>query len=104
MSKSETKNHIDESTAVLAALRDHEFGNDGAMKWQRVQPPIYWNAAKQEVIADRRLPDGTRQHMVCGSVPPGLVISNAMVIGEADVLHAEFSGVISPLGHDFRER
>ena len=67
-----------------------EFDKDGVMKWERVSPPIPWPAAKAVVVADRHLPDGTRQHMVPGSVPPGLVIANAQVFGQDDVPEAEF--------------
>ena len=61
-----------------------EFGVDGVMKWERVNPPCPWPAANTVVVADRHLPDGTRQHMVPGSVPIGLVIANAQVIGQED--------------------
>jgi hypothetical protein len=74
-----------------------EFGSDGAMKWERVSPPIPWPAANAVVVADRHLPDGTRQHMVPGSVAPGLVIANAQVIGQDDVPEAEFAAHLSHL-------
>lgn len=74
-----------------------EFGADGAMKWQRVVPPIHWPAANAVVVADRHLPDGTRQHMVPGSVLAGLVVANAQVIGQEDVPNAEFSETPSHL-------
>jgi len=74
-----------------------EFGTDGAMKWERVIPPIPWRAAKAVIVADRHLPDGTRQHMVKGSVQPGLVVANAQVIGQDDVPDAEFASVLSHL-------
>lgn len=74
-----------------------ESGSDEAMKWQRVNPPIWWPAAKASVVADRHLPDGTRQHMIRGSAKPGLVIANAQVIGEDDLPDAEFSEVPSHL-------
>jgi len=76
-----------------------EFGEDGLMKWQRVNPPIKWAAADALIVADRHLPDGTRQHMVRGSVQPGRVVNNAHVIGKNDVPDAEFSSVISHLGN-----
>lgn len=74
-----------------------EFGTDCAMKWQRVIPPIPWPAANAVVVADRHLPDGTRQHMVPGSVPAGLVVANAQVIGQGDVPQAEFAAELSHL-------
>lgn len=75
----------------------HDVGKDGAMKWERVVPPVYWAAANAIIVADRHLPDGTRQHLVRGSVSPGLVVANAQVLGEADVPLAEFSSVTSHL-------
>lgn len=73
-----------------------EFGTDGAMKWERVTPPIPWPAAKAVIVADRHMPDGTRQHMIQGGAKPGIVAA-AQVIGEDDVPHAEFSSVLSHL-------
>jgi len=74
-----------------------EVCSDGTMKWQRVIPPLPWKAAQALVVADRHLPDGTRQHMVRGSVPAGRVVDNAQVIGEDDVPDAEFATVPSHL-------
>jgi len=74
-----------------------EFGKDSAMKWERVSPPLPWAAADALVVADRHLPDGTRQHMVRGSAVPGLVVANAQVIGEDDTPQAEFSTIASYL-------
>lgn len=64
---------------------------DEAMPWERVSPPVWWETGQVFVVADRCLPDGTRQHMVPGHVPSGVVIGNAQVIGEADVPGAQFS-------------
>lgn len=74
-----------------------EFGKDGVMKWEQVIPPIHWPAAEAVIVADRHLPDGTRQHMVRGCVQPGLVVANAQVIGQDDVPQAEISEVLSHL-------
>ena len=74
-----------------------EYGKDDCMKWERVVPPIQWDAAKALIVADRHLPDGTRQHMIRGSAQPGLVVANAQVIGEDDAPLAEFSEVPSHL-------
>lgn len=68
-----------------------------AMDWERVQPPIWWPAAGRHVVADRHLPDGTRQHMVEGSVPAGTIIANAQVIGADDAQEARFSVAMSDL-------
>ena len=70
---------------------------DEAMPWERVSPPLWWATAGRYVIADRHLPDGTRQHMVEGSVPTGTVIDNAQVIGVADSPEAGFSTTLSHL-------
>ncbi len=84
-------------TEIKGIDMELEFGNDGTMKWQRVIPPIQWDAAQALIVADRHLPDGTRQHMVPGSVPAGRVVANAQVIGEVDVPLAEFASVPSHL-------
>lgn len=70
---------------------------DDIRPWQRVCPPLPWPQAGAMIVADRHLPNGTRQHMVAGSVPAGLVVGNAQVIGQADVPDAEFSPVRSHL-------
>lgn len=67
------------------------------MQWERVNPPIWWAVAGTHVVADRHLPDGTRQHMVKGHVAPGLVIANAQVVGEYDLPDAQFSDTPSHL-------
>lgn len=67
------------------------------MPWERVVPPLWWPKAGMYVVADRHLPDGTRQHMVPGNVTPGLVIANAEIVGEADAHDALFSDKLSHL-------
>ncbi len=84
------------TTSDLKAMKI-EFGKDGAMKWQRVVPAVTWPAANAVIVADRHLPDGTRQHMIRGSAQPGLVIANAQVIGHDDVPQAEYSETLSHL-------
>lgn len=76
---------------------NNEFDADGVMRWERVTPPIKWKAADAVIVADRHLPDGTRQHLVRGRVPPGRIVNNAHVIGEDDVPVAEFSSESSHL-------
>lgn len=73
------------------------FGDAEVMDWERVDPAIWWPAAQAWVVADRHLPDGTRQHMVRGHAPVGLVVANAQVIGEEDTENARFSVVPSHL-------
>lgn len=76
------------------SLSDQELN---ALPWQRVVPPLWWLAARRHVVADRHLPDGTRQHLVKGCAPAGLVIANAQVVGEDDVPDAQFSEQLSHL-------
>lgn len=73
------------------------------MPWQRVIPPLWWPAAARNVVADRRLPDGTRQHMVAGSVPANTVIANAQVIGEDDCPDVTFDTRLSHLSFSAHE-
>lgn len=73
------------------------FDEADAMPWERVNPPLWWAEASRHVIADRHLPDGTRQHMVEGHVPAGTVVANAQVIGSLDVPGACFSSEPSHL-------
>lgn len=68
-----------------------------AMPWKRVVPPLWWKAAQMHIVADRCLPDGTRQHMVKDRVAPGLIIANAQVVGEDAAPDAQFSDDISHL-------
>lgn len=81
-----------------------EYSADGTMKWERIEPPLYWKAADAFVVADRHLPDGTRQHMVKGHVELGLVVSNAQVIGDLDAPEAEFSSQLSHLSDGLRQK
>lgn len=74
-----------------------EFGNDGLMKWERVEPPLFWSAAQMHVIADRFLPDGTRQHMVDQPVPPDTFIGNAQLVSPIEDTGNEFSSYLSHL-------
>lgn len=74
-----------------------EFDADGEMLWQRVVPPIWWAAADRFIVADRHLPDGTRQHMVGGGVEQGTVIASAQIVGQDDMKNARFSAIQSHL-------
>lgn len=69
------------------------------MDWERIEPPIWWPAAGRFIMADRTLPDGTRQHMVQGRVTHGTVIANAEVIGADDAPDAAFSESLSHLSN-----
>lgn len=64
---------------------DRQRENNLPRPWDKLDPPVWWEAIKDFVIADRHLPDGTRQHMVRGNVAPGLVVNNAQVIVEDDL-------------------
>lgn len=74
-----------------------EPDSNGALPWERVAPPLWWPAAGRHIVADRHLPDGTRQHMVEGSVEAGVVLANAQVLGATDQPDAEFSATLSHL-------
>ena len=74
-----------------------DFDSQGVRKWERVSPPLHWPAAEAFIVADRHLPDGTRQHMIQGSAARGLVVNNAQVVGEDDTPQAEFSTRLSHL-------
>lgn len=54
--------------------------------WEYLDPPFYWKAWGGDVIADRTLADGTRQHLVRGYVPPNTVLGNAQVFGDKDAV------------------
>ena len=80
-------------------MTDPEFSENGTMKWQRVIPKLYWEKANAYIVADRFMNDGTRQHMIQGSVTKGTVIANAEVIGEADGEY-EFADKLSHLSKE----
>jgi hypothetical protein len=69
------------------------------MLWQRVMPAVWWPAAGRFVVADRHLPNGTRQHMVEGRVAPGTVIANAQVVGWDDMPNVQFARSLSHLSN-----
>ena len=75
------------------------FADDELPGWERVEPPIWWGKANAFVIADRFLPDGTRQHIVSGHVETGTVIANANVFGQMDLeySHLKFAETLSHL-------
>lgn len=74
-----------------------EFGSDGVMKWERVERPLWWPAARAHIVADRHLPDGTRQHMLDVDVQVGAVLCGAQLVGRDSVQSAEFSSRSSHL-------
>ena len=52
---------------------------DVNLEWMPMKPYLWrgwW------IVADWHLPDGTRQRLVRGQVPDGLIINNAHIIGE----------------------
>lgn len=73
-----------------------EMHND-VMKWEKVDPPLFWKEKGLHIVADRHLPDGTRQHMVMERVPPGLIVSNAEIIYQGDATDAQYSSRLSHL-------
>lgn len=50
--------------------------------WERVEPTFLWAKHGLEVIGDRHLSDGRRQHIVKGCVHVGTTLDNADVFGE----------------------
>jgi len=80
--------NVDSAEAIADEMRD--------LLWRRVDPPIWWAAIQDHVIADGAL--GTmRAHMVRGHVEPGRIVANCHVIGEADWPNALYSDVPSHL-------
>lgn len=41
-----------------------EFEEEEIQPWEFIDPPIYWKSANLNVIGDRHLPNGRRQHLV----------------------------------------
>lgn len=68
-----------------------------SLPWNRVSPPLWWQAAGKHLVGDRHLPDGTRQHLVEGTMPAGMVIAGAQVFGAQDWPQARFSDTPSHL-------
>ena len=81
-----------------------EFGKDGLPKWGRVDPPLRWENANAMVVADRHLPDGTRQHMIRGKTPDVRIVDNAEVVGQDDAPDAEYSSTPSHLSSWRRQK
>ncbi len=79
---------VDSQEAIADEMRE--------LQWQRVEPPLWWPAIQDHIIADGHL--GTlRAHMVRGHVEPGRIVANAHVIGQADWPDAVYSDVPSHL-------
>ena len=76
---------------------DVEIGPDGVMLWKKVSPPLWWPATGHFVLADRHLPDGTRQHMVEGHVAKGVVLSGAQIFGKDDLKDVQYASKLSHL-------
>lgn len=68
--------------ATVIGLSGEVFDETEVMPWEFFETPVFWAAINDHVIADRHLPDGTRQHMVRGHVEDGKVVANAQVIGQ----------------------
>ena len=56
------------------------FGVDEVREWEYFAHPFLWQG--YEVIADRHLPNGVRQHKVKGYVPENTFVRNAHIVGE----------------------
>lgn len=72
--------------ATVTGLTGEVFDEADIRAWEYWNPPEFWQEINAEIIADRYLPDGTRQHMVRGHVAAGTVVCNAQIIGQADIL------------------
>lgn len=80
--------HVDSVESIAEEMKE--------LLWERVEPPLWWPAAEDHIIADGAL--GTlRAHMVRGQVEPGRVVDNAHVIGQADWPNARYSDTPSHL-------
>lgn len=66
--------------ATIIGLTGDSFDESDVMPWKPMAEPYFWHDLGVTVIADRHLPDGTRQHMVQEQVAPGLVHANAQVL------------------------
>ena len=65
--------------------------------WKRVEPPLWWDAIQDHIVADIGDICGLRGHMVRGHVDSGRVVRNAHIIGQADWPHAQYSETLSHL-------
>ncbi len=65
--------------------------------WERVEPPLWWDAIQDYIVADIGDIGGLRGHMVRGHVDAGRVVNNAHVIGQADWPNARYSDTKSHL-------
>jgi len=65
---------------------------NGGFLPEEVQPfvlydsPMYWDRIGDFVIGERYLPDGVRQHLVNGTVGCKLVVANAWIVGNEDLV------------------
>lgn len=59
---------------------EHYYDLDEVMLWKHYEQRLLWRGFW--VVAERYLPDGTRQYLVRGTVPDGVIINNADIIGE----------------------
>lgn len=73
------------SMATVTGETGEVFAEADCCAWEYFKMPEFWREINDEVIADRTLPDGTRQHMIRGHVVAGKVVCNAQIIGQADV-------------------
>lgn len=79
---------VDTVEAIADEMKD--------LRWQRIEPPIWWGEIGAFIIADGSL--GTlRAHMIRGHVEPGRAVKNAHIIGQADWPNALYSETLSHL-------
>lgn len=64
--------------------------------WRRVDPPMWWDAIQDYIVADGEI-GNLRGHMVAGHVEGIRVVRGAIVVGQADWPEALYSDVRSHL-------
>jgi hypothetical protein len=66
--------------------------------WHPVMPSIYWDVEGGfHIVGDRHADDGTREHLVLGSVPEDTYINNARIVGIDDLACLVCWGTLSHL-------
>lgn len=67
------------------------------IEWERIEPPIWWEAIQDFIVADGCCDNGLRAHMVMGHSAPGRIVRNALVVGLEDHPGARYSQKLSHL-------
>jgi len=64
---------------------------DNIRQWTKIDPPFWWKEINAYVVADRHLPDGTRQHLVKGYTGSAIEVNNAKLIRIENVFNKGIS-------------